>query len=318
MAPLVGDTYFGTGMDFDSLGNLYIASRDTGIVYRHNVDALGEAPLAIDVSNAIGTNWVTFLLDVNSIGEIGVVSPVGIVVLAETGQGYRVDRTYQLSQKWTSRSFRSIDLGTEIVAAGNEYFSASGISGSGGIVTFRSVAGGGVLPSAPATCSIVRDGETVRVTWTDTVLGDAYIVSRSVGTGTFYWRAKVQSGSELFSDSNRSGKLTYQIIAIEGIQRTDPRTCTTNDSALAAIPVNSCSATFEPTSGYGVTWNGASEADHLIIERSVDSGPWYWRGRIKPSDNFVDPPRGTSVRYRTKAKYGTDFSTYVDCDQALS
>lgn len=77
-------------------------------------------------------------------------------------------------------------------------------------------------------------------------------------------------------------------------------------------PPSSCTATISGTSIL-VTWD-APTASEVIIQRQVNGGTWWWRGKVDANTSpFTDSNRSGSIIYRVKARYPAGDSGYTLC-----
>ncbi len=69
-------------------------------------------------------------------------------------------------------------------------------------------------------------------------------------------------------------------------------------------PIDACSVSLVG-GRFEVTVDGGADADAIVVERRVDGGLWWWRGRITDgSGEFSDSSRAGTMEYRTKLPGG--------------
>ena len=158
-----------------------------------------------------------------------------------------------------------------------------------------------------ASCEATDAGGLATVTWPAADGADSYIVYRSVDGGDTYWRGRVDAPTTSFDDSIFDGAIFAYSVAARGPsgQLTTPTPCGTviDTNGDPILPITGCTAT-EDGSASTIDWAPSPNATSVIIERSGDGGPWYWRGRVdSPGTTFVDPLRsGVEWTYRVTAR----------------
>lgn len=158
-----------------------------------------------------------------------------------------------------------------------------------------------------ASCSATEDLGVATITWLQANGADAYIVYRSVNDGSTYWRGRVDAPGTAFSEPVFDGATFAYSVAVRGPsgQMTEQVPCSpvidTNGDPVG--PVASCNTT-ENGAAVTVDWVPGPNAANVIIERSGDGGPWYWRGRVDtPGTTFSDTLRpGVDWTYRVIAR----------------
>jgi len=137
----------------------------------------------------------------------------------------------------------------------------------------------------------------VAVLWSPTAGADRYIVRRTFEGGNQFWRGTVDAPATSFEDSNRNGELIYAVEARFGTISTAATTCS-EDAEVQAAPT-SCAVVLDQA-GFTVSWPEVVSATAYVVERSVDGGNWWWRGRVTDT-TFADSVRSGSIEYRVRA-----------------
>lgn len=158
-----------------------------------------------------------------------------------------------------------------------------------------------------ASCDATEVDGIATVTWPSVNGADAYIVYRSVNDGNTYWRGRVDAPGNSFDESVFDGATFAYSVAVRGAsgQLTEQVPCApvidTNGDPIQ--PVEGCGVT-EDGLAVTVEWLPSPNAANVIIERSGDGGPWYWRGRVdSPGTAFNDTLRaGIDWTYRVVAR----------------
>lgn len=237
--------------------------------------------------------------------------------LEPDGNGsYRLAETVRTSQPWRVQLI-SVASGPGMIAGASLFGWGDGDEPDGVTHIFRTAEAGGVLPGRPAHCTAVRDGASVRVEWDDAGADD-YVVRRSVDDGPAWWRGRTSGTS--FTDADRPGDVHYQVVARHAGTATAPVSCETETTTPAGP--ESCEwarveavEAGEPAT-IRVAWSGADPADAVIVERSVDGGPFWWRGRDETGAGFTDTDRTGELVYRVVSKVGSLRSAPVACSPA--
>ncbi len=106
-----------------------------------------------------------------------------------------------------------------------------------------------------------------------------------------------------YTDRTVVGGVThsYRIRPVGGAEWSEAATATIPGGA---DPIAACAVVADGNQLL-VTVDGAADADAIVVERSVDGGLWWWRGRIEDgSGRFVDSTREGALAYRTKLPGG--------------
>lgn len=103
-----------------------------------------------------------------------------------------------------------------------------------------------------------------------------------------------------FVDSGLESGTTYsyRVRFADSEDWSDPVTALTAGGVALVAPAT-CAVTND-AAGFAVSWDTVPSADAYVVERSVDGGNWWWRGRITTS-TFDDTPRSGTVEYRVRA-----------------
>lgn len=296
--------------EVDDAGNLYGGTKGSAFVWR--ADDLGGEPDVIDLASFGPTSYT---VAAGASGRLAFAAKGGIVVLAPGPNGYRLETEHRITgEMWGDRSIGGIALSGDGVVVGAPYLGFKGAWRSGALVTFRSEAEGGVSAEPARTCSAERNGTSVSVTWEGAERAESFVVYRSVNGAKAGWRGRVE-GEREFIDRDRAGALTYSVVAVDDFQPQASVTCRAGGSA-PSHGLDSC--LFRLDSGvYDVTWDHAPAGSEVVIERSVDGSPWYWRGRVDAeAELFDDTARGTIVNYRVTTVADRSRSDAVRCSAA--
>ncbi len=156
-------------------------------------------------------------------------------------------------------------------------------------------------------CSATEADGAATITWPPADGADAYIVYRSVDEGNTYWRGRVDAPGTTFNESVFDGATFAYSVAVRGPsgQLTDAVPCDpvidTNGDPVG--PVASCTMSENGPAAI-IDWVPGVNAADVIIERSADGGPWYWRGRVDtPGTSYSDTLRsGVDLTYRVTAR----------------
>lgn len=174
-------------------------------------------------------------------------------------------------------------------------------------------------PDLIEACSYDRTDDQIDVKWSQSEADDV-IVSRQVDGGSAYWRGRAAAASGLFTDSTRGGDLTYSVVGLYGSQRGKRIVCTEVEESGGGPGEGTgpeqeftCSWS-EVGSRFVVDWSGTDPAGLIIIERNVNGGTWWWRGRSDVSmQSFADGRRSGEIAYRLRIKGGPDAGDSTLC-----
>ncbi len=296
--------------DVDGAGNIY--ARVGKEIYVYKAQSPLSVPTALNIADFGVTGYPQ--VSVSESGRLAVRtgSLAEVLVLVRSSTGYVPGQLYRSRAELSgSRRMYDFAFADETVVMGLD-LGAPDAWGSGALTTFRTQEGGGVVPGPVTSCTASRDGAKVHITWSGAETADSFVIYRSTGPGSTFWRGRTKDALG-FVDTDHNGSLTYSVVAINDFQRQTPTTCNTQ-SLPSAAPISSCSFSRTATH-FMVSWRGGHDSDAVVVQRSVDGSPWYWRGSVDPSQAaFVDPARGTDVRYRVISKKDTLFSAAVNCD----
>ncbi len=176
------------------------------------------------------------------------------------------------------------------------------------------------LPAAPASCSFVREGDDVNVSWEASPDAENYIVYRSVDASRQYWRGAT---AELtFVDSNKQDvALTYFVVSkSETRMRSEATPCEEGNDVPPpppepVTPVASCEVTqdAQDPNSVEITWPAIGDLSaEYVIYRSVDGGTQFWRGKTSET-SFADTLRAGSIEYFVDVKLDKQRSVRVAC-----
>jgi len=167
----------------------------------------------------------------------------------------------------------------------------------------------------PVSCVATINGDAISVEWPTAPGAVDYVIARSVNAGNMNWRGV--SATAPFVDTVRSGTIVYEVRsrAASG-DRSDPRTCLTDDVTPPLTPPAQCSATIT-ADGVGVTWPVAAGAEEYVVFRSVDGGSQAWRGRVATT-SFADSNRSGTLAYFVASRSGSgELSTRTECSMVI-
>jgi len=156
---------------------------------------------------------------------------------------------------------------------------------------------------------------SINISWqaaTDNVAVDRYLVYRATVDGGVAALVGETSGLSFTDVSlNSSTGYWYYIKAVDTSGNVGWRTgyhfSTTLDAPPSATP--DCTATAKIGGQFDVSWSDA-DVYKYVVERSVNSGSWYWRGaeadtnqnQYQFSDTGNTPPANATVIYRLQSK----------------
>ncbi len=146
-----------------------------------------------------------------------------------------------------------------------------------------------VPAAAPApidACTATEAGGVATLTWTPSIDAASTIVYRQVNDGSTHWRGRVNEPSGTFDDPVSTGiTYRYSVVARSASGQTAVATACTPDVNAQPAPVTPIAACTLVQDGADATveWVPDPDAADVIIERSGDGGPWFWRGRVAGS-----------------------------------
>ncbi len=155
----------------------------------------------------------------------------------------------------------------------------------------------GVLTSCDAT--LMENNEVV-VGWLQVENAQRYVVRRSANNGTFYWRGSVnadQASNAAFFDTPISDTRTYvysvTAIGLDGTTAT-PVECA--PSVTVVPPPIAVITTCTVSPDFTISWTDPVVFD-VVVYRSVNGGPDYWRGRVSPPASSFSDTGSPTVNY---------------------
>ncbi len=82
--------------------------------------------------------------------------------------------------------------------------------------------------AATDSCTFTRDGTNATVEWNFAATADEVIIERSVGGSQFWWRGRTSFEDQTWTDSDRTGELSYQVSPKVGRTKGSPVSCSAN------------------------------------------------------------------------------------------
>lgn len=177
-----------------------------------------------------------------------------------------------------------------------------------------------IRPSVPRDLVVVSVDGAASLTWspaTDNVGVTGYQVFRTDPDGT---ETMVGTpATESYVDDTVTVGQTYQyhLKAFDAAGNTSWRSGKKSVTITepAGPPAASCSITRDGTS-IEVTWSHEPQPDEIVIERSVNGGNFWWRGKVPYGDlSFTDTDVAGDVTYRTVPKTGNTKGDPITCTE---
>lgn len=157
--------------------------------------------------------------------------------------------------------------------------------------------------SAPASCTVARDGGVVTVEWLSAQGAAEYVVHRMVDDRGPYWRGRVAEMT--FSDSSTPGALSYTVTskAANGSLSSATLCAELTPPPPALSPPGFCGVE-RGAGSITVTWSAVSGVPDYVVYRTVNGSSQYWQGRTAEL-TFVQQDQPGDIHYFVASRSAT-------------